>query len=90
MIHNEEVLAGILPEPPDGTRLVVDTEGEPRVIWRDDAEAKNWDARPTDRWFDDDDSDPMSFYQYIKYAAAIYAVGPGAMVVFTDSNRTAS
>ncbi|RKR92730.1 hypothetical protein BDK92_7208 [Micromonospora pisi] len=75
-MHTEETVAEMLTEPEDGTRLVVQNgDTEFKVIWRDDAEAKNWSPNKTDRWFDAEDSDPMELYQHVKYATAVYPLG---------------
>lgn len=76
MRHTEEFINQHLPEPPNGTRLVVDSgDNEYRVIWRDDAEAKRWDGHPLDRWFCDVSDDPMSLAAHLRYAEAVYELG---------------
>lgn len=94
MYHSEATINAHLPEPPDGTRLVIetDTDGdapEYKVIWRDDAEAKRRGAHPDDRWFDDDDSDPMRLYAHVRYTTAVYPLGQ-PLVRFADSDEVAS
>lgn len=75
MIHDEETISATIPEPPDGSILVVQNgRGEYRVIWRNDAEAQKWEGPASDHWFDDDDSDPMALYQHVKYADRVWLV----------------
>jgi hypothetical protein len=77
VIHSEEEIATRLPEPADGTTLVVYEGGNDyKVIWRDDAEAKGWGGHEDERWFNDGNSDPMAFYQHVQYAEAVYPLGP--------------
>ena len=93
MQHTEETITAALPEPPDGTRLVVEAFGDPggelTVIWRDDLTARTvWGSVVGDRWFDDGNSDPMSLYQHVKHAAAVYPFG-ALLVRFADSDKVA-
>jgi hypothetical protein len=77
MINSEETVARLLPEQPDGTRLVVqEGDGEYKVIWRDDT-AAGMGTLLDERWFGPGtDDDPMAFYEHVKYAVAVYSVGP--------------
>lgn len=78
MRHTEERVAATVAEPGDGTKLVLDLgDGEWRTIWRDDLAAGFSD----ERWFDSFDGDPMSFYEHLKYAKAVYVLG-GPLAVF--------
>lgn len=67
-------------EPPDGTALVRyvthDWHAQPEVIWRDDADANQWGAQPTERWFRDCHEDPMTFRAILADAAQVHAVVP--------------
>jgi hypothetical protein len=80
MIHDEATTLAAVggQEPPDGTKLAVyGGEGQWRVIWRDDEEAKLWyegDARGQN-WFDEPDSDPMGLHQHLQYAHSVYLLG---------------
>lgn len=69
-------IADVMVEPADGAVLVtVDRHGRREVIWRDDAEARSWE--PTyleERWFDDNESDPLAWDQVTKYAVAVHEV----------------
>jgi hypothetical protein len=77
MKHTEEAVRAAIAEPADGTRLTLDLgEGEWRTIWRDDKLA----GYSEDRWFDNFDGDPMSFYEHLKYAKAVYVLGDPAAV----------
>ena len=65
-------------EPANGTVLVLDrSQGDYRVIWRDDAAADVWYDGEADGqvWFNDPDEDPMVLHQHLKYADAVYALG---------------
>lgn len=77
-MHTEEEVAAALPEPEDGTVLVVDDgDGEWKVIWRDDRTAKHWydgDSRGQN-WWADADEDPMGLYQHVQYAEAVHVLG---------------
>lgn len=78
---SEKTLADVFAEEPaDGTHLVVWTEHalhtEPRVIWRDDEEAKSWGGQPDERWFHDSHSDPMGLDVYLRDATMVHAVVP--------------
>jgi hypothetical protein len=77
MPHPESVTAVLTEnEPANGTKLVVSSAGEFRVIGRVDAAATKNGGHPDDRWFDlGDDTDGMSLHQYLKYADAVYALG---------------
>ena len=88
MIHDEAKVARLLPEPDNGTVLVVDNGShEYRVIWRDDAEAKRWDSHPGDRWFNDPTSDPMALYQHVKYAMRVYELAGEPLVDFGEASQ---
>lgn len=79
MPHSEAVTAALTAnEPADGTKLIVQHGGDWHVIWRDDTAAANADAHPDDCWFSTGDGgtdDPVSLYQHLKYADAVYALG---------------
>lgn len=83
MINDDGSVSRLLPEPADGSMLVVDDgDGERTVIWRDDAEAKRWGGMPGERWFSDRNCDPMSLYQHVKYAAKVYEVAGKPVAMF--------
>lgn len=72
-------LADQLPEPPDGTRLLI-IERLPRAIWRDDAEASTDTSNKTgEHWFEDEGT-AMSWEAILGYATAIYAVATEPLV----------
>jgi hypothetical protein len=63
-------------EPPNKTMLVIRAEGEdPRIIWRDDAEANRWPGLVGERWFDGP-GDPMMLGAILTDATKVYAVVP--------------
>ncbi len=89
MKHTEATIAAHLPEPADHTLLVVDQGDRAfKVLWRDAREARQWDAPESERRFDDSTSDPMGFYQHVKYAEAVYDVGV-RIVAFTADDTVA-
>lgn len=66
-----------IPEPADGRRVVVDTGSllNPlRLYWRNDAEAGRWDSLPDERWFDDENSDPLGWDEVCRNAKAVFLV----------------
>lgn len=67
-----------IPEPADGTRVVVDNGPTAsyrlRLFWRNDTEAKRWEGQPGERWFDDDTSDPLSWSEVCRGADNVYRV----------------
>lgn len=74
--HPESTTAALTDnEPPDGTKLVVIGEHTSKVIWRDDAAARSFDALNGEHWFDNHDEDPMVLHEHVKYADAVYALG---------------
>lgn len=76
--HSPAVTAALTAnEPPNGTKLVVEKGGDWVVVLRDDDAARSWDAYEGDRWFEgvDRNTEPMSLYQHLKYADAVYALG---------------
>lgn len=78
MPHSEQTTAVLTAsEPPNETKLIVERDGVFRVIVRADAAARRWGAAEGDHWFDaiTDTEDPMSLYEHIKYADAVYALG---------------
>lgn len=77
--HSRDVTAIITDnEPPNGTRLILDKGDEWIVIVRDDGEAAAHGYDDDQRWFDaaEMDNGPMELHQYLKYAEAVYALGP--------------
>lgn len=60
-------------EPPDGTYLVAWEDGEAALVWRNDAEAKQWDAEPDEHWFNDQ-HDPMTLHNILAGATQVHAV----------------
>lgn len=78
------------PEPPDGTRVLVDMGDEWRTILRDDARAARYakeGAHPEDRWFDTADNehgeDGMGWVAHLKYAEAVYVIDEAARIEVT-------
>jgi hypothetical protein len=65
-------------EPPNKTMLVVrDRDGDPFLIYRDDAEAAGWDrAAPGEHWFSDSGADPMTLPAWLGDATHVFAVVP--------------
>lgn len=71
-----------LPEPDDLSMAVVVEARERKVIWRDDVAAREWrgnDLHADERWWDEPDSDPMSWTAQIKYAETVHLVDPAPM-----------
>lgn len=78
---SEKTLADMFAdEPADGTLLVAwvarPDGSEPRVVWRDDAEAKRWDSRPDEHWFRDSRIAPMTLHNILADATMVHAVVP--------------
>lgn len=75
------------PEPPDGTRVVVDIgQNDYVVIWRDDAESARFTgdgAHPDDRWFEKPGEDGMCWIEHLKYAAYFYPLGESTWTAVT-------
>lgn len=66
-------IAEEMPEPPDGTMLVlIETLGYRRIIWRNDSDSHS--RYEDERWFDHHDSDPMNWVNVMMYAEKVYAV----------------
>jgi len=66
-------IADILPEPPDGTRLLlVDKIGLMYAAWRDDRQAAR-EGHLGEPWFTDGDC--LEWAEAVKYARAVYPVG---------------
>lgn len=66
-----------LPEPPDGTRLVLeDPDGHLTIIWRDDTEARRWNGHPEDRWLHDNHTDPVGWEVATHDTVKIYNLVP--------------
>ncbi|MFI7073475.1 hypothetical protein [Micromonospora sediminicola] len=67
-----------IPEPADGSRVVIDNGPTAsyrlRLFWRDDTEAKRWGGHPDERWFDDDNSDPLAWGVVCRNAENVYRV----------------
>jgi hypothetical protein len=84
MVNDRQAVASLLPEPPDGARLVVQTgDHEYKVIWRDDADAAPYNGGvETQRWFDEEGSDPMELYQHVKYVQAVWRLDGAPVAVF--------
>lgn len=87
-------LSNILPEPPDGTMVVLmEGERDRRLIWRDDKEACEWWAEAnTQRWYDETsgiDGDPMTWETQLFGATAVYVVPsePTAVAPEQDTRR---
>lgn len=77
-----------IPEPANGRRVVVDKgpAALPPVVlyWRDDSAAlEGWQATERDRWFDHDDSDPISWGEVLSYARGVYLVPEEPMTAAT-------
>lgn len=64
-------------EPPDKSVLVVQSDGEYQVIWRDDkAAAGSGSPYPdVEHWFDEADGDPADLHHHVRYADAVHALG---------------
>jgi len=76
MAHSEAVTAVLTSnEPSDGTKLIYRDGSDWRVIFRDDNLAKSTGF--ADHWYDggDDQAEPMSLHQHLKYADEVYALG---------------
>lgn len=85
--HSRDVTAIITDnEPPNGTRLILDKGDEWIVIVRDDNEAQQWGNFDDQRWFDAAhmEDEPMELHQYLKYAEAVYTLGPKLANLSTD------
>lgn len=66
-------IADVLPEPENGTRLVMtEYDGNQRIIWRDDAVVVS--RYPTERWMHDRNDDPMEWRAILKYATSVYSI----------------
>lgn len=67
-------IADEMPEPSNGTWLVIkEGSSSPRVIWRDDDSRPGW-AHEDERWFDDVDQDGLGWHEAMKYADVVYGV----------------
>lgn len=70
-----------LPEPPDGTRLVVQRpDGTLIAFWRDDETAREDGAEwPNERWYAQESSggwtEPVNWAYALKGVKAVYPVG---------------
>lgn len=66
-------IADILPEPPDGTRLVLeDKYGILHAAWRDDAQSLV-ERHPDEPWFIDGDC--LGWREAVEFARVAYPVG---------------
>lgn len=66
-------IADEMPEPPNGTYLVIaEGSGPPHVIWHDDDQASR--AHRDERWFEDPDLAPLGWREVMKYADKVYDV----------------
>lgn len=80
-----------LPEPPDGSQLVIrNLGGDLAVIRRDDAEAARWDPEmweinAGDRWFDETTAPPSSWKSFTAGATDVYTLAP-----YTPSGKDTS
>lgn len=94
----EHHLADLLPEPPDGTVLVVHVGDTYGVIQRDDATASGCNEFDDERWFDagDVDADPVSWRAALEFADEVLPLGaplaslvPGAPSVASERAESA-
>jgi hypothetical protein len=70
---NKKNIADQMPEPQNGTWLVcAEHHHAPRVIWRDDDNSHS--GFDDERWFKDNNSDPMSWHEILKHADDVYGV----------------
>lgn len=65
-----------IPEPADKSMVViVEFDGDCKVIWRDDEKVLPG-AHPDETWFDDWNGDSMSWKEITRYAARAHMVWP--------------
>lgn len=64
-----------IPEPTDGRRVVVDTgalTNPLRLFWRDDKESAGRTDQADERWFDDENSDPLGWGEVCRNAKQVF------------------
>ncbi|GAA0853334.1 hypothetical protein ACFQVD_26700 [Streptosporangium amethystogenes subsp. fukuiense] len=85
-------LADVLPEPADGSVLVVHVGDTYAVIERDDATAAECTEHPDERWFDasDPDADPVTWRAALDYADEVLPLGTALASLASDAPSVAS
>lgn len=80
-------LADLLPEPDDGTVLVVHVGDTYAVIQRDDATASECAEHPDERWFDASDLDaaPVTWRAALDYADEVLPLGTPLASLASDA-----
>jgi hypothetical protein len=80
-------LADLLPEPADGTVLVVRVGDTYGVIQRDDATAAECSEFDDERWFDasDVDADPLEWWVALEYADEVFPLGAALASPVSDA-----
>ncbi|WP_326828707.1 hypothetical protein OIE13_22595 [Streptosporangium sp. NBC_01810] len=81
-------LADLLPEPADGTVLVIRVGDTYGVIQRDDATASQWSEDVAERWLNasDVDSDPLEWRVALEYVDEVFPLGVALASPVSDAS----